>query len=502
MDPGALLNPPFSKELLESSRRLSASETGLAAEFVAAGERRILDLDSTIDIARYQAPAELERLMQEREVLHQQVQHKRPLRLPPEIISGFLASTVLGTELDDFPNTPWYLSHVCQYWREVALGVPTLWSDIVITNPKRYSIERLETHLARSSNSPLKVLFWSTHSRDDPPSDLSSVLLERLVTCAPRWIAANIYITPHNFARLAGIRNRIPRLRYLRLCVFHHGRRFRSTEASDPFEIAPELRQVSLEELSGLHHPIVLPFSQLTRFESVATNRLLAETLPHTANLEQASLNLTGDYPQTIHLIFPPIRLPLLRHLFVSHLGFLGALELPALEELFMVDQRPEPLLDLRIRCPSVKLRILRVDGCNHRHISTILEASPTLETLAVMILPGDKSNDLIHSLTVRPISVPPVCIGTKVDSIAFGIYGGEIGQASFMAMVESRWRVPDEGGPCCRLRSVELLIQDSESITLSKAVVRRLQALEAEGLQVSILQGEEATTGLLGWRI
>ncbi|KAJ6595049.1 hypothetical protein DFH09DRAFT_1412906 [Mycena vulgaris] len=316
---------PFSKELLESSRRLSASETGLVAEYVAAGERRILDLDSAIDIAHVDAPAESERLMQEREVLHQQVVQHKSLHtvhcLPPEIISEFLASTVLGTELDDFPNTP-----------------------------------------------------------------------------------------------------------------------------CDPFEIAPELRQVSLEDLSGLHRPIVLPFSQLTRFESVATDRLLAETLPYTANLERASLNLTGDYPQTIHLIFPPIRLPILRHLFMSHLGFLRALELPALEELYM--------------------------------------ASPTLETLAVVVLPGDKSNDLMHALTVRPISVPRVCIGTRVESIAFGTDGGEISQASFMAMVESRWRVLDEGGPCCRLRSVELVIQDSESITLSRAVMRRLQALEVEGLQ------------------
>lgn len=329
-----------------------------------------------------------------------------------------------------------------------------------------------------------------------------TVLLERLVTWAPRWIAANIYITPYNFALLVGVRDRIPRLRYLRLCVVHHGRRFRSTEASDPFEIAPELRQVSLEELSGLHRPIVLPFSRLTRFESVATDRLLAETLPYTPNLERASLNLTGDYLQTIHLIFPPIRLPILRHLFMSHLGFLRALDSLALEELYMVDHRPGSLLDLLIRCPSVKLRILCVHGCNHRHISTILEASPTLETLAVVVLPGDKSNDLMHALTVRPISVPRVCIGTRVDSIAFGTDGGEISKASFMAMVESRWRVPDEGGPCCRLRSVELVIQDSESITLSKAVMRRLQALEVEGLQVRILQGEEATTGLLGWRI
>lgn len=111
MDPGALLILPFSKELLESSRRLSASETGLVAEYVAAGERRILDLDSAIDIAHVDAPAESERLMQEREVLHQQVVQHKSLHavhcLPPEIISEFLASTVLGTELDDFPNTPW-----------------------------------------------------------------------------------------------------------------------------------------------------------------------------------------------------------------------------------------------------------------------------------------------------------------------------------------------------------------------------------------------------------
>jgi hypothetical protein len=66
--------------------------------------------------------------------------------------------------------------------------------------------------------------------------------------------------------------------------------------------------------------------------------------------------------------------------------------------------------------------------------------------------------------------------------------------------MVESRWRVPAQG-PCCRLRSVELLVAKGET-AFSKSMEQRLDVLKREGLRMSILQGSEASSELMEWRI
>ncbi|KAJ7460250.1 hypothetical protein FB451DRAFT_507276 [Mycena latifolia] len=246
--------PPFMTEFLESSQRLSGPEIGLASAFVAEGESYIRDLDVVIARGAH-SPTEKERMAQQRVTILRQVeQYKDSLRavrrLPPEIISEFLALAVTEVPLDEFPDPPWYLSHVCGYWRDIAVGIPTLWSDIVIQDPTNFPLERLETQLSRSQNAPLKVLLWSSHSGDDR----AATLLRMLVECAPRWISASIFIAPDKFSVLAGVRGRIPHLRYLRINVVDYGRRYRSTDETDPFEIAPELREVSFEDLYGLHN--------------------------------------------------------------------------------------------------------------------------------------------------------------------------------------------------------------------------------------------------------
>ncbi|KAJ7896146.1 hypothetical protein B0H13DRAFT_2276160 [Mycena leptocephala] len=469
------IRSPFTKELLQSSQRLSASEFDIATQFISIGQQCISYVDAAI--ARAHSGVELDDLARQREdIVEQVLQHKNAVRsmrrLPPEIVSKFLALTLPYVEDDDFGKTPWHLGHICQYWRDTALASPSLWSDIVIMSAHRYPLGKLATLLARSSNSPLKVLLWS--SPFETADSNATEFLQILVHSAPRWTSASLSIKPAHWSLLASIRGRIPLLRYLRIDVAKAYRdNFVSQGQADPFEIAPALRDVALEDLSGLPHAI---------------------TTPH---LEMASLDFTNDPPDTG---LPLIRLAHLRRLYVSSQSFLNQLELPALEEIYMVGTHPAPFLSLVERCPAMRLHTLRIVFCTPTHISQILEACPTLQTLGLQITTHDKGNDLLSSLTPSRTGATTPGIGPNVHSIALGIDGAKIKYGLFVSMVESRWRVPAQG-PCCRLRSVELLVAKGET-AFSKSMEQRLDVLKREGLQMSILQGSEASSELMEWRI
>jgi hypothetical protein len=163
-----------------------------------------------------------------------------------------------------------------------------------------------------------------------------------------------------------------------------------------------------------------------------------------------------------------------------------------------MVDAPPTPLISLIHRCPTIRLKTLRIRWCNPAHIRAILELCPTVETLGVQVC--DKPDVIMFKLSV---SAAGVCIGPALDSLAFAFPGPFISPElipALLKMVRSRWRVPAKGGPCCRLR-IELLFVE-QWLVLSTALVQGLQVFQGEGLQVSVLKGQEARARLLDWHI
>ncbi|KAJ7660180.1 hypothetical protein DFH06DRAFT_1130082 [Mycena polygramma] len=490
-----------SEEFLESSQRLSPGELAVANEVISAGERRISDIDASIARVR----AELDKLTMQREAnLEQVLQYKkatRPMRrLPPEIVSQFLAATLPDLDPDDLGQTPWQLGHVCSYWRAVALATPILWRDVIILRTRSYPLEKLETQLARSSNLPLRVMFWSPFS---PLDSHATNLLQTLIDSSLRWTVASLEIHPQDFVHLDPLRGSIPYLRYLRIGVapddYRGVNRFmdsdsESEDSDNPFEIAPALRDVTLDDTSGLPRPLVLPFRQLTRLKASTDYASHVEMLQKSPNLEMANLEFTDD---PVGAMLPMIRLPHLRRLYISAQPFLNQLQLPTLEEIYAVDVDPTPILSLVSRCPTIKLKTLRMAWCTPRHISQILEACPTVQTLGVQVMPNDKGNDFLVDLTVRN----NMCVGPSLHTIAIGIDRATINYDLFIKMAESRRRVPAKGGPCCRLRSVELLAAEGGR-RLNAAQQQRLDALKRKGLQVSVLEGAEASAELMNWRI
>ncbi|KAJ7135711.1 hypothetical protein C8R44DRAFT_976543 [Mycena epipterygia] len=484
---------PFSKELLES-RRLTATETRIAAEFISAGELQILDLDAAVSRTR----AELDRLTRQREeVDHQIALHKKAIcfvdRLFPEILANIFALTLPDMDPDEPADTPWYLGHICAYWRKVALGLQILWSDIFIMRTVKYPTEKLETQLARVPDWPLKVLLWSSASGDEH----GAALLQILVGRSHQWRAASIYVTPDNFRYLIPLHGRIPQLRYLRFNVVDYGSGSKTADQGNPFEFAPELRDVAVEDISGLRAPLAFPLAQLTRLKAVFGRLVPVTMLRRTTNLELASLDFPHD---PARLNGAHINLPRLRRLFISALSGLDLFVLPALEELYMIDTNPAPLLSLLSRSPTAKLKTLRIMCCTPRNIATILAACPTTQTLAVQIATSDKSEALLRDLTVSPVAETATCIGPNVDSITFALDGGRLHPGLLADMVESRWRVPAQGGVCRRLRAVQLLLMKGDFV-VGKGPLKRLKGLEKEGLRVSILEGMDATHAHLDWR-
>jgi hypothetical protein len=178
--------------------------------------------------------------------------------------------------------------------------------------------------------------------------------------------------------------------------------------------------------------------------------------------------------------------------------------ELPVLEEIYTVDSHLAPLLSLIERCPTIRLKTLRLAWCTPAHISQILEACPTVQTLGIQIMDSDGiyGGDLLSKLTVRHTgSTTYTAVGPNLHSIELGFDHANINYELFADMVESRWRMPTEGSPCCHLRSVELLHVDGKNV-LDSSMRQKLDVLKGEGLRVSLLEGSEMTSELMDWRI
>lgn len=94
-------------------------------------------------------------------------------RLAPELLTriflalkdpGHLAVAVTSDEKRESRLQWIWITHVCTYWREVALAFTRLWSDLTDVNLRNLGL--VEAFLKRSENSPLTVILATTDLED------------------------------------------------------------------------------------------------------------------------------------------------------------------------------------------------------------------------------------------------------------------------------------------------------------------------------------------------
>ncbi|KAJ7770030.1 hypothetical protein B0H16DRAFT_237915 [Mycena metata] len=352
----------------------------------------------------------------------------------------------------------------------------------------------IETHISRSHN--LKVQFYGASSME-PLAQIQ--ILQYLAGHASRWEELSLRVTSALLPLLADLRDRLPALRRLSL-EWDVPDSEAVVDSIDSFQSAPLLVDATAINLYR-YIPIPFPCNQLTRYQLNAPWGVHAHLLRVSPNLVQARVVVDFDdepWPpagETIHL-------QCLRQLHVSDVDILQYLGLPVLEEL-TVDiadgegPRVLPHLAPHIKRSSSPLRNLCFFGCpDIPSICNVLQELPLVTTLAFIIdecCTTDQVRVVVESFTVSE----SVAIAPQLRCLAFGVHTEDLGfpfdYPAYVRMVKSRWE-----SQSCAFTSATLLAGGEE--TIDAATFNGLDALRAEGLELTLLHGEDATHGIYSW--
>ena len=110
-------------------------------------------------------------------------------KLPTELLVAIFHHARASSVHDAYEETYTYpvaLSHVCRYWRTVALSAPTLWTNIrILEHHTERSRETARIYLERSKACPL-FLTWFTES-EQLHTDVPGVIKDLIIPEAERW---------------------------------------------------------------------------------------------------------------------------------------------------------------------------------------------------------------------------------------------------------------------------------------------------------------------------
>ena len=108
-----------------------------------------------------------------------------PTELLVEIFRRARATSILDDSITKYPY-PVALSQVCRYWRKVALGAPTLWTDIHLVQYDTEEIrEAARTYLERSKTCPIFLTWFPDHYQTY--ADIREVIDDLIIPRAERW---------------------------------------------------------------------------------------------------------------------------------------------------------------------------------------------------------------------------------------------------------------------------------------------------------------------------
>ncbi|KIK01301.1 hypothetical protein K443DRAFT_98909 [Laccaria amethystina LaAM-08-1] len=452
---------------------------------------------------------------------------KPPLiqRLPAEILTEIFTYCVCDVtrpppkELDSILREPWTISQTCQYWRNIVLSLPKLWShihldlseiegrDVIL---KANIPEMLALWMNRSdSKNPLHITFndFAVLTNAKRLRPISRKLISTLVSQSNRWAEVSLCVSRFIVNRLSPVQANIPLLHSFTL------------KSTDPLAGSPSVEQIGLYKL--------LAFAPALRNLTVNVSRsfVIDDLRPPYAQLDVVSARTLAPHALLLKthsiksasirgVMFSGLRDPMCTvaicpeltslELFVSPI-LLDFLELPALQHLSIQyttdpdDFRRITSLINRSSCFIRTLKLSQVTLPRKRVAMELFERLPSLVELEVSVDKGDSDrfHDFVNALVIKP---PPSLTREsdkkenevqsnllthleriKFECPRFGAYSSN-NVEQLVDMVESRWRLPPK-------TSIELDndVVQLKTIHLAAPALRqeRLEMMRKEGLEV-----------------
>ncbi|KAJ6569273.1 hypothetical protein B0H19DRAFT_1256921 [Mycena capillaripes] len=418
------------------------------------------------------------------------------LALPPEITAEIFLQYVAEHPLhlpDSYTNLsgPPLLASICRAWRQTALNLQVIWSNITVGQIDTESL--LQCCLARAGGSPLTL-----------DMDFRGRNPERLFTAAAQYcmqwetFSTCLYL-PLTFP-MDQVKGRIPRLRKLSLTpTYVDWNNIGTTTPITAFCEAPQLREVELDEISLPLIPI--PWAQLTHLTCVRINvAQVVEMLLETIHLEELTLHWL-DKPSS-DAIPVPLPLPSIRALVIaddSALDFFGSVTLPALEilDIYWSSHSKLPQVLHMFARSGCRLHSISLCDAGHSFSLPILEAMPTASKLHLFMDIDDGwsgERDLIPFLkrlatdTEFLPNLQTLSMEWNLRKVPLGLV--EMLHEELVKMLESRRYQRTTGNDSKKmLESFTLwwIPDEKEELEWNPDLLRRSRVLVADGLELDL---------------
>ncbi|KAJ7057562.1 hypothetical protein C8F01DRAFT_1306274 [Mycena amicta] len=267
--------------------------------------------------------------------------HRPPsAKIPPEIVSEIFVCCLPASPAS--PNSrvaPLPLSQICARWRDIALDTPELWSNIVLKDDLKASVDILRLWSARARTIPM------TFSLETQKVDLGRDMLVAAMEHKERWREVVLHLALRSYGVLGGVSGAsLPHLRHLSLRVNRPWGSFRNPGDPPP----PTLDLLGASQLRDLRlfrfpYTLRVPWKQLATLHMTdyPTHSLLEALTTLRSCNSLVHLNLYGMYGDNIPAAPEVVHLPHLESLVITNSPIMRHLFLPRLRRLTMPLNHP-----------------------------------------------------------------------------------------------------------------------------------------------------------------
>ncbi|KAJ7509451.1 hypothetical protein B0H11DRAFT_1959698 [Mycena galericulata] len=457
--------------------------------FLTAANRRLEVLNQRISAL---APV-MNSLTHERDSLLADVRsHKAivsPLRqLPSEIICRIFVMTLPPLRRLEMPRAPWFLGHICQRWRDIAVGLPILWSSFGIDNEGEKVKKLLEAaasisyddavqaQFSRTGQAPLQIAIISTGTSPYARSPL----LDRLLAACHRWEVLDVTTEAYFLDMIQEIKGKMPALR-------HFSANRISPKSVEILESCPSLRGIQARK-EGVPPSANVPWHNVTRYSGTVSSDQYLDIFRKTPNLVECRLKFSAN-ANFNDISGDIVVLPSLKRLFVDGASCLERITAPRLEELalrgVLVECDPVRVLSFIERCYCTLDRLTILSGGENGDMSPRM---PSLRELTV-ITKESLGPPFVDAMTPRDDDLHPLLPNLIAISVG-DMAPPQVALRSFLKMIKSRAkqsRPLEFWGFLVNIHTSTPAVRLSQRKSASSAMLKLREA----GLHIRLLQYE-----------